>query len=141
MDRPDHAPSGERLVAWFYRTLRNAAIDRFRRREAAGRAVETFARELEMHANPEPDIEAEICGCVTRLASSLKAEYADALQAIDVQGAPVKTFAEQRGPSPSNAGVRICRAREALKKRVIESCGTCAEHGCRDCTCQADPKG
>jgi RNA polymerase sigma-70 factor (ECF subfamily) len=136
MDRPDQAPAGEGLIPWFYRTLRNAAIDRFRRREAASRAVEAFARELETHAAPPPEIEAEICGCITRLASSLKAEYSDALQAVDVQGMPVRTFAEQRGLSASNAGVRICRAREALKKRVVESCGTCAEHGCRDCTCR-----
>ena len=136
MDRPEQAPAGEGLIPWFYRTLRNAAIDRFRRREAAGRAVEAFARELETHTAPQPDIEAEICGCITRLATSLKPEYADALQAIDVQGTPVKAFAEQHGLSANNAGVRIFRAREALKKRLTESCGTCAEHGCRDCTCQ-----
>jgi RNA polymerase sigma factor (sigma-70 family) len=136
MDRPDQAPADEGLVPWFYRTLRNAAIDRFRRREAAGRALEAFARELEIHAQPEPEIEAEICRCIGRLASTLKAEYAEALQAIDVQGTPVKAFAEQRGLSVSNAGVRVFRAREALKKRVIESCGTCAEHGCRNCSCQ-----
>src|SRR3954452_11324629 len=99
MDRPEQAPVDEGLVPWFYRTLRNAAIDRFRRREAAGRALETFARELETHVAPPPEIEAEICGCIARLASSLKAEYADALQAIDVQGTPVKAFAEQRGLS------------------------------------------
>jgi RNA polymerase sigma-70 factor, ECF subfamily len=84
----NQAPAGEGLVPWFYRTLRNAAIDRFRRREAAGRAVEAFARELETHTAPQPEIEAEICGCIARLASSLKAECADALQAIDVQGTP-----------------------------------------------------
>jgi len=138
MDRPDQAPAGEGLIPWFYRTLRNAAIDRFRRREAASRAVEAFARELETHAAPTSEIEAEICGCIARLASSLKAEYADALQAIDVQGTPVKAFAEQRGLSASNAGVRIFRAREALKKRLIESCGTCAAHGSRNCSCQRD---
>lgn len=137
MERPDQAPLDEGLIPWFYRTLRNAAIDRFRRREAAGRAVEAFARELETHAAPEPEIQAEICACITRLASTLKAEYAEALQAIDVQGTPVKAFAEQRGLSASNAGVRIFRAREALKKRLIESCGTCAEHGCQNCMCQA----
>jgi RNA polymerase sigma-70 factor (ECF subfamily) len=59
------------------------------------------------------------------------------LQAIDVDDLPVKTFAKQRGLSASNAGVRVFRAREALKKRLLESCGTCAEHGCRDCTCLA----
>jgi RNA polymerase sigma-70 factor (ECF subfamily) len=48
----------------------------------------------------------------------------------------VKAFAEQHGLTVSNAGVRIFRARAALKKRLIDSCGTCAEHGCRDCACQ-----
>jgi RNA polymerase sigma factor (sigma-70 family) len=136
MDRPDQAPVDEGVVPWFYRTLRNAAIDRFRRRDAAGRAIEAFARELESHTAPEPEIEAEICACIGRLATTLKPEYAEALQAIDVQGMAVKAYAEQRGLSPGNAGVRVFRAREALKKRVTDSCGTCAEHGCRNCTCQ-----
>jgi RNA polymerase sigma-70 factor (ECF subfamily) len=136
IDRPEQAPADEGVVPWFYRTLRNAAIDQFRRRGAATRAVEAFARELETHAAPQPELEAEICACIGRLADTLKPEYAEALQAIDVQGTAVKTFAEQRGLSASNAGVRVFRAREALKKRVVESCGTCAEHGCRDCTCR-----
>src|SRR5437868_37613 len=97
MDRPDQAPADEGLVPWFYRTLRNAAIDRFRRRAAAGRAVEAFARELETHAAPEREIEGEICACIGRLARTLKPEYAEALQAIDVEGTPVKAFAAQRG--------------------------------------------
>lgn len=133
--RPDQAPGDEAVVPWFYRTLRNAAVDQFRRRGAADRAYEAFARELETHETPTPDMANEICACVTRLASTLKPEYAEALQAIDVGGTPVKTFAEQKGLSASNAGVRVFRAREALKRRVSESCGTCAEHGCVNCTC------
>jgi RNA polymerase sigma-70 factor (ECF subfamily) len=135
MDRPDQTPTDEGLVPWFYRTLRNAAIDRFRRQGTADRALEAFARELETRT-PEAEAEAEICACIERLARTLKPEYAEALHAIDVQGTPIKTFAAQRDLSPSNAGVRVFRARQALKKRLLESCGTCAEHGCRDCTCQ-----
>jgi RNA polymerase sigma-70 factor (ECF subfamily) len=133
--RPEQAPIDEGVVPWFYRTLRNAAVDQFRRRGAADRASEAFARELENEA-PTDEMEAEICACVSRLAGTLKPEYAEALQAVEVGGTPVKTFAEQKGLSPSNAGVRVFRAREALKKRVMESCGTCAEHGCVNCTCQ-----
>ena len=136
VDRPEQAPADEAVVPWFYRTLRNAAIDQFRRRGAATRAIEAFGRELETHAAASPELEAEICACVARLATTLKPEYAEALQAIDVHGTPVKAFAEKHGLSSSNAGVRVFRAREALKKRVTESCGTCAEHGCRNCTCQ-----
>ena len=136
LGRPDQAPDDEGVVPWFYRTLRNATVDQFRRRGSADRAVEAFAREIETQSAPDSELEAEICACVSRLAETLKPEYAEALQAIDVQGTPVKTFAEQHGLSASNAGVRVFRAREALKKRLAESCGTCAEHGCRNCTCQ-----
>ncbi len=136
LDRPDQAPADEGIVPWFYRTLRNAAIDQFRRRGAANRAVEAFGRELETQTSPDTDMQNEICACVNRLAGTLKPEYAEALQAIDVHGVAVRTFAEQRGITSSNAGVRVFRAREALKKRVVESCGTCAEHGCLNCTCR-----
>jgi RNA polymerase sigma-70 factor (ECF subfamily) len=134
---PDRAPVDEGIVPWFYRTLRNAAIDQFRRRGARERAAEACARELETRDTPTAELEAEICACVSRLAATLKPEYADALEAIEIGGMPVKTFAEQKGLSASNAAVRVFRAREALKKRVTESCGTCAEHGCLNCTCQA----
>ena len=134
--RPEQAPADEAIIPWFYRTLRNAAIDQFRRRGAAERAHEAFGRELETHEQPTREMEGEICACVSRLATTLKPEYAEALQAIDVGGTPVKAFAEQKGLSSSNAGVRVFRAREALKKRVNESCGICAEHGCLNCTCK-----
>ncbi len=130
VSRPDRAPTDEAIIPWFYRTLRNAAIDHFRRRGAADRAYEAFAKELETHVAPPEDMAAEICACVTRLASTLKPEYGEALAAIDVGGLPVKTYALEKGISPGNAAVRVFRAREALKKRVSESCGTCAEHGC-----------
>jgi RNA polymerase sigma-70 factor (ECF subfamily) len=134
--RPEQAPHDEGIVPWFYRTLRNAAVDQFRRRAAADRAYEAFAREIETHEAPAGELEAEICACVSRLATTLKPEYAEALQAIEVSGTPVKAFAERKGLSAGNAAVRVFRAREALKKRVTESCGTCAEHGCVNCTCK-----
>jgi RNA polymerase sigma factor (sigma-70 family) len=139
VERPDVTPEGEAVVPWFYRLLRNAVIDRIRRGGTAAKALEQFAREVEHHEVP-PDIEAEICACVTRLAATLKLEYAEAIQQIDVEGVPVKTFAESHGLSASNAGVRVFRARDALKKRVTESCGTCAEHGCMNCTCARPPR-
>ena len=134
--RPEQAPSDEGVVPWVDRSLRNAAVDQFRRRGAAERAYEAFARELETQEEPSGDLEGEICACVSRLATTLKPEYAEALQVIEVGGTPVKAFAEQKGLSAGNAAVRVFRAREALKKRVTESCGTCAEHGCLNCTCR-----
>ena len=135
--RPEMAPSDEGLLPWFYRSLRNATIDQFRRRGTAARALEAFARELDTDV-PAPELEAEVCACVTRLAATLKPEYAEALQVVEIEKTPVKDFAASRGLSASNAAVRTFRAREALKKRVQQSCGVCAEHGCLNCTCRTD---
>jgi RNA polymerase sigma factor (sigma-70 family) len=135
--RPDQVPEGDALVPWFYRTLRNAAIDRFRRQGTADRALEAFARELDTAEAVPEETRHEVCQCISRLAITLKPDYAEALLAIEVEGQPVKAYAERKGLTAGNAAVRVFRAREALKRRVVESCGTCAEHGCLHCTCQA----
>ena len=134
--RPDQAPEGEGLVPWFYRTLRNAAIDRFRRQGAANRALEAFSRELETVETVPEETRTEVCQCINRLASTLKPGYAEALRSIEIDGIAVKDYAERKGLTAGNAAVRVFRAREALKRRVAESCGACAEHGCLNCTCQ-----
>jgi RNA polymerase sigma factor (sigma-70 family) len=122
-------------VAWFYRTLRNAVIDHHRRVGARSRALESFARELQDAVEPPPEVRDEICGCVSRLASTLKPEYEAAIRRIDVEGAPVQDFAVESGITANNASVRVFRAREALRKQVKTSCGTCADHGCLECSC------
>jgi RNA polymerase sigma-70 factor (ECF subfamily) len=81
-----------------------------------------------------------VCRCVARLAETLKPEYATALRRIELDGLAVKAYAAEAGISESNAGVRVFRAREALRRELARSCGTCAEHGCFQCTCQrSDP--
>ena len=135
--KPDQLPVHDGSVQWFYRVLRNAAIDRFRRARATDRQAEAFQRELETHFEPAAETRAQICACVSRLAQTLKPAYSEALQAIEVRDQSVKAYAAEAGISASNAGVRIFRAREALRQRVKESCGTCATHGCLDCSCQS----
>ena len=49
--------------------------------------------------------------CNVPATTVLKPEYAEALQAIEIAGTPVKTFAEQKSLSASNAAVRVFRAR------------------------------
>lgn len=134
LDRLSDVPD-EGLVPWFYRVLRNAAIDRHRRKGAEERALNAFTHELVEAALPADDLHREICACVGRLAKTLKPEYAEVLQAVDVEDMSVKAFAEASGLTTSNAGVRLFRAREALRRQVTASCGTCAEHGCVDCSC------
>ena len=70
-------------VAWFYRMLRNSVVDHYRRSGTRKRALETLARELEEAVEPPPEIHDEICGCVSRLASTLKPEYEAAIRRIE----------------------------------------------------------
>ena len=134
LDKLTTLRDGEAAVPWFYRTLRNAAVDYFRRVKVADNALARFAAEIEESEEPNETLNDEVCRCVARLAETLKPEYADALRRIEIDGVAVKDFAEEQGISPSNAAVRIFRARQALRLRVAASCGTCAEHGCMACT-------
>lgn len=122
-------------VAWFYRLLRNAVIDRQRRDAAAGRRLDALAAELDEGVEPAPELRGAVCQCVARLADTLKPEYAEALRRIEIDGVAVKDYAAEAGITAGNAAVRVFRAREALKKQVVRSCGTCADGGCRECTC------
>jgi RNA polymerase sigma-70 factor (ECF subfamily) len=121
--------------AWFYRALRNALVDRHRRQGAAQRALEAFAAELEVAA---PSAEDEVvCRCVSRLAEALSPSYAEALRRTAVDEVPLRQYAEEVGIARGNAAVRAFRAREALRREVRATCGSCAERGCGDCTCEA----
>lgn len=125
----------ESAVAWFYRILRNAVVDHHRRRASGDRKLEAFAVELEQHVQPQVEVQNAVCQCVAQLAGTLKPEYAEALRRVEVDGLAVKDYATEAGISSNNAAVRVFRAREALRKQVARSCGTCADHGCLDCTC------
>ena len=126
----------ESVTAWFYRVLRNGVIDHYRRRGASERALASLHQELE-EAPPEasPDERDAVCRCVTRLSETLKPEYAQALRRVEVDGVSVRDLASEAGITPNNAAVRLFRARETLRKRVVHWCGSCAERGCVDCTC------
>jgi RNA polymerase sigma-70 factor (ECF subfamily) len=126
----------ESATAWFYRILRNAVIDHHRRRTSADKKLEAFAAELERHVEPGGEVRDAVCSCVGELTSTLKPEYAEALRRVEVDGVAVKEYATEAGITSNNAAVRVFRAREALRKQVTRSCGTCAEHGCLDCTCE-----
>lgn len=137
----DDFKGSESAVAWFYRLLRNAAIDSSRRQSSKERALEAWARELEGVSEPAPDIQNEICGCLEGIVNGLKPEYAEAIRAIDLQEQHTADFARNRGISASNAAVRVHRARAALRKQVLRTCAACAEHGCLDCTCKTSAHG
>lgn len=141
LDKLGTLEQDESATAWFYRILRNAVVDHHRRRTSADRRLDAFAQELERHVEPDAEVRGAVCRCVGELASTLKPEYAEALRRVEVDGVAVKDYATEAGISSNNAAVRVFRAREALRKQVTRSCGTCADHGCLDCTCDKSHGG
>ncbi len=135
LDKLDTVRDRESAIAWFYRLLRNAVIDHLRQVAAGDRRLAALASELEVEAGAAADVRDAVCRCVGDLAATLKPEYAAALRRIEIDGMGVKDYALEAGISSANAAVRVFRARAALRKQVMRSCGTCAEHGCLDCTC------
>lgn len=125
----------DKLVSWFYRIIRNAITDAYRRHSAAARRLEQYALEQPASA-PPPEDAAIICGCFEDLLPTLKAEYAELIEAMDLGGATTEEMTERFDITPNNLKVRHHRARQQLRERLEETCRTCAEHGCVDCTCK-----
>ncbi len=124
------------VVAWFYRSLRNALVDHWRRQASENRTIERAATlEDETTSVQDEDLMNTVCACASALLDTLRPTYAEALRQVDLGGQSVKAFAAASGITANSASVRLFRGREALRKQVERSCGTCADHGCLDCTC------
>ncbi len=124
----------ESTVAWFYRILRNAITDSYRRESARTRAQEGFAAEAPL--SYEQELEETVCVCIGDVIQELKSEYRNAIEQVDLGGMTVQAFAQSQGTSANNASVRLHRARKDLARKLLSVCGICAEHKCLDCTCR-----
>ena len=136
LDRASSLRDAGSATAWFYRVLRNALTDHFRRQDARGRAIDRLTIETHLETDPDAELEAVVCACVLSLVETIKPEYGTAIRRVDLDGLSVRDYAIEAGITPSNAGVRLHRAREALRKQLVRTCRTCLEHECLDCVCR-----
>lgn len=127
------------VVPWFYQVLRNALVDHARRREARGRA-ETGAAAQAQDALGDALHDA-VCACVTGLLPDLRADQAEILRRVEIDGERVKDVAQALGITASAAAVRLHRARRSLAEALGAVCGVCAHHGCRNCQCRGPARG
>lgn len=132
VERKEGFTSDEGAVTWFYRLLRNALVDHYRREHVRSRAIDNGF----MDESTEQELKSEICGCMEGLITTLKDEYATMLTEVDLKERAVTDVARELGITANNAIVRLHRSRQALKRQLERSCGTCAEHGCLDCHCK-----
>lgn len=130
--RPDLVPAGHE-VPWFYRVLRNAAVDRHRRAAAEMRGRDAW--EADPTGRPAAPA-GRLCRCTLRALASLKPQYVHIIEQVDIHGRPVVEVARAEGLSTTNAYVRLHRARRLLGERLRAICQSCAENACVDCRCK-----
>lgn len=133
LERGGALRESESAVAWFYRLLRNALVDHYRHAAVEGRARDLQAQEEALRSDDE--LHDVVCACMGGLLPNLKAEYAEVLRRVDLDEQPLARVAAELEITTNNATVRLHRARQALKRELERSCGTCATHGCLSCSC------
>lgn len=135
IERGNQIRSNDASIAWFYRLLRNAITDHYRNEATTTRILEQWSKESPASQPPVDPFQNGDCQCIGRLLATLKSEYQNAIQSVDIEDLTLTEFADLSHISANNAAVRVHRARKALLKLVEETCGTCAEHRCVNCDC------
>jgi RNA polymerase sigma-70 factor (ECF subfamily) len=96
--------------------------------------------ELAEEIEEESEVYRAACQCVLALIPDLKPEYAQVIEALDIDRRSTEAVAAELGISATNLKVRRHRARQALRRSLEQTCRVCAEHHCIDCTCEAAPR-
>jgi RNA polymerase sigma factor (sigma-70 family) len=84
LERGSQLRDDESVVAWFYRILRNAIIDHYRRGSARSKAHELFG--VETPTSYEVELEQKVCVCIGDVIGDLKTEYREAIEHVDLAG-------------------------------------------------------
>jgi len=114
-----------KVEAWLSITLRNALFDRYRRN--AGRARLQDGVRAEPICEPdEPEGLERPLDCLAHALDDLKPETATLLRQAELQETPLKAIADTMAITANNAGVRVHRAREALRQVMKSRCAACA---------------
>ncbi len=94
---------------------------------------------------PDPvhddELEALICDCLDLLLPTLPPEQANAVRAIDVEGALPQSVANMLGRSLNEVTTCLDLGRQGLKDRFGEMHMMCPRHGLAGCDChlKGDP--
>jgi len=114
----------ESAVAWFYRVLRNAVVDHYRRKGVEARALEQEARDALPHTLDD-EAKGAVCACLRTLLPALKPEYAAILAKVDLAEGSLATVARDEGiTTPSSYTPR--RARTTIRSTSKATCFTAA---------------
>lgn len=127
--------SDEKLGAWLAQVLRRTLADHHRGTGVRKSLEQRLYLTGELAVRIDDDAERAVCGCLYRLLPLLPSDYGNVLWRIDLLGEPRGRVADALGISRNTLGVRLHRARRALRSALEQFCTTCPEHGFLSCAC------
>lgn len=133
--RKDQLREADRMDAWLYAILRSTLNDHYRKSKRLSRLADAIAREPEVNAEEAPAQLGKLCTCPGGLISDLRPADAELIRRIDFGEDDRVAVAVDLKISRNALGVRLHRARAALRDAVIAHCGSCCETGRDDCYC------
>ncbi len=111
--------SRERVAPWLYSVARHAVIDYLRRQRPSG----------SLDGQPEPpapeesrNINALVASWLEPVLHEMPAQYRAAIESVDLAGEPQAAMAGRLGLSASGAKSRVQRARQMVRRRLLDCC-------------------
>jgi RNA polymerase sigma-70 factor (ECF subfamily) len=135
LTRKDQLRDVARMDSWLYAVLRSTMNDHFRKTARRGRLADAYGGEPEELADDAPTQMAQFCRCVNGLIPALRDEDADLIRRIDFGEEDRAAVANDMGLTKNALGVRLYRARAALRDALTGHCGKCCKAGWDDCYC------
>jgi RNA polymerase sigma-70 factor (ECF subfamily) len=136
LERATNLRDPEKARAWIYTMLRRVLVDARGIREIpVGDAPESSDETASAAEEPGG------CACSMAILESLKPEYREALERVELGDEPITKLATDLGISANNATVRVHRARTAMRERLMNHCGVSTARECLDCSCDDHPCG
>ena len=127
------------LKAWLAQVLRRTLADYYRRTTVRKAALQRLEVSEGSAMLIDDDADRAVCSCLYRILPAMPTEYSQLIWQVDLLGQPRSRVAKRLGISPNNLGVRLHRARRALRDALMRFCTTCPTHGFLNCACEQPP--
>jgi RNA polymerase sigma factor (sigma-70 family) len=127
------------LKGWLAQVLRRTLADYYRRAGVRNAALKRLEVSEGSPMRIADDADRAVCNCLYRILPTMPAEYSQLIWQIDLLGQPRRIVAKRLDTSPNTLGVRLHRARRALRAALLQFCTTCPIHGFLNCACEPHP--
>lgn len=135
LGRKDQLRDVERMDAWLYAILRSTLNDHYRKGMRRGRLADAVAREPQEWIADVPTQMARLCTCHSGLISDLRPADSELIRRIDFGEEDRERVAGDLRLTRNALGVRLHRARTALREALTNHCGDCCRDDRDDCSC------